>query len=134
MLSRSNRFKLMRAAVFFCVLLVLSSSSASAQMKLYVGNLSFQTSSEELRELFSAVGTVVSATVVKDKKTGRSRGFGFVVMETRAAGEAAIRQFNGKEFNGRTLTVNEALPRAEPTNSEGGRGGAGRRGRGGPLF
>ncbi|HYP53803.1 MAG TPA: RNA-binding protein [Pyrinomonadaceae bacterium] len=94
-------------------------------MKLYVGNLSFQTSSDELHELFSQAGTVESANVVEDRETGRSRGFGFVEMATKEDGEAAIQQFNGKEFNGRALTVNEARPR------EGGGGGGGRGGYGG---
>ena len=82
-------------------------------MKLYVGNLSFQTSSEDLQELFSQAGTVESASVVEDRDTGRSRGFGFVEMATREEGEAAIQQFNGKEFGGRNLNVNEARPRED---------------------
>ena len=93
-------------------------------IKLYVGNLSFQTSSEDLRELFSQAGTVESASVVEDRDTGRSRGFGFVEMATREEGEAAIQQFNGKEFSGRNLTVNEARPR-EDRGGGGGRGGFG---------
>ena len=80
-------------------------------MKLYVGNLSFQTSSEELQQLFSQAGTVDSASVIEDRETGRSRGFGFVEMASKEAGEAAIAQFNGKEVNGRNLNVNEAKPR-----------------------
>ncbi|HEV2862589.1 MAG TPA: RNA-binding protein [Pyrinomonadaceae bacterium] len=96
-------------------------------MKLYVGNLSFQTSSDELQQLFSQAGTVESASVVEDRETGRSRGFGFVEMASREEGEAAINQFNGKELNGRTLTVNEARPRED----RGGRGGGGGGGRGG---
>jgi hypothetical protein len=92
--------------------------------KLYVGNLSFQTSSEELQELFARAGTVESASVVEDRDTGRSRGFGFVEMSTEEEGEAAIQQFNGKEFNGRNLSVNEARPRED-------RAGPGGRGRGG---
>ncbi|HEY3027957.1 MAG TPA: RNA-binding protein [Pyrinomonadaceae bacterium] len=94
--------------------------------KLYVGNLSFQTSSEELQQLFAEAGTVESAAVVEDRDTGRSRGFGFVEMATKEEAEAAIEQFNGKELNGRNLTVNEARPRED----RGGRGGGGG-GRGG---
>src|ERR687886_862630 len=93
-------------------------------MKLYVGNLAFQTSSSELQEMFAQAGTVESASVVEDRDTGRSRGFGFVEMSSREEGEAAIAQFNGKEFGGRNLTVNEARPR-EDRGGGGGRGGYG---------
>jgi RNA recognition motif-containing protein len=96
-------------------------------IKLYVGNLSFQTSSDDLRDLFAQAGTVETANVVEDRDTGRSRGFGFVEMANKEEGEAAIAQFNGKEFNGRNLTVNEARPRED----RGGRGGGGGGGRGG---
>ena len=93
-------------------------------MKLYVGNLSFQTSSDDLQQLFAQAGTVQSASVVEDRETGRSRGFGFVEMSSKEEGQAAIAQFNGKEINGRNLTVNEAKPRED----RGGRGGGGGRG------
>ena len=101
-------------------------------MKLYVGNLSFQTSSGDLQTLFAQAGTVESASVVEDRDTGRSRGFGFVEMSSKEEGEAAIAQFNGKEVNGRNLNVNEAKPR-ENRGGGGGRGfgGGGGRGNGG---
>jgi RNA recognition motif-containing protein len=99
-------------------------------MKLYVGNLAFHTSSDELQQLFAQAGTVESASVVEDRDTGRSRGFGFVEMASKEEGEAAISQFNGKEFNGRNLTVNEARPR-EDRGNRGGGGGGGRGGYGG---
>ncbi|MEI8380528.1 MAG: RNA-binding protein, partial [Planctomycetota bacterium] len=86
---------------------------------LYVGNLSFNTTADDLRELFSQHGAVNSAQVVSDRETGRSRGFGFVEMAD--GGEAAISAVNGTEFQGRTLTVNESCPREE----RGGGGGGG---------
>ena len=97
-------------------------------MKLYVGNLAFQTSSEDLQQLFAQAGTVESASVVEDRDTGRSRGFGFVEIASKEEGQAAIAQFNGKEVNGRSLTVNEAKPRE---NRGGGGFGGGRSGGGG---
>ena len=100
-------------------------------MKLYVGNLAFQTSSDDLQQLFAQAGTVESASVVEDRETGRSRGFGFVEMATKEEGEAAIQQFNGKEFNGRNLNVNEARPREDRGNRGGGGGGRGGYGGGG---
>lgn len=94
--------------------------------KLYVGNLSFQTTSEDLRDHFAQAGNVESASVVEDRMTGRSRGFGFVEMSTPEEAAAAIEQLNGKEFAGRNLTVNEARPRTDrgPGNY-GNRGGGG---------
>src|SRR5687768_3062181 len=100
-------------------------------MKLYVGNLAFQTSSSDLQELFAQAGTVQSASVIEDRDTGRSRGFGFVEMASKEEGESAISQFNGKEFNGRNLTVNEARPREDRGNRGGGGGGRGGYGGGG---
>ena len=100
-------------------------------MKLYVGNLAFQTSSSDLQELFGQAGTVTSASIIEDRDTGRSRGFGFVEMASKEEGDAAIAQFNGKEFNGRNLTVNEARPREERGGSRGGGGGRGFGGGGG---
>ena len=92
--------------------------------RLYVGNLNFRTTSDELREIFSQAGEVENASVVEDRDTGRSRGFGFVEMATAEGAAAAIEQFNGKELGGRALTVNEARPRVE----RGGYGGGGGRG------
>lgn len=96
--------------------------------KLYVGNLSFRTSGDELRDMFSQAGTVESASVIEDRETGRSRGFGFVEMATAEEAAKAIEMFNGKEFGGRNLTVNEAKPK---TDRGGGGGGGGRGGYGG---
>jgi cold-inducible RNA-binding protein len=90
--------------------------------KLYVGNLAFQTTSQDLQELFGQAGTVQSASIVEDRETGRSRGFAFVEMSTNAEAAAAIDQFNGKELGGRALKVNEAKPR----ENRGGGGGGGR--------
>jgi len=95
--------------------------------KLYVGNLSFQTTSDELRDHFAQAGSVESASVVEDRMTGRSRGFGFVEMSDGA--DEAVTAMNGAQFGGRTLTVNEAKPR-EPRPGGGG-GGGGRGGYGG---
>lgn len=91
--------------------------------KLYVGNLSFRVTSDDLHSHFAQAGTVESAKIVEDRDTGRSRGFGFVEMATPEDASAAIEQFNGSEYEGRNLVVNEARPR-----EEGGRGGGGGRG------
>ena len=99
--------------------------------RLYVGNLNFRTTGDELREIFSQAGEVENATVVEDRDTGRSRGFGFVEMATAEGAAAAIEQFNGKEFGGRALTVNEARPRVERGGYGGGGGGRGGYGGGG---
>ncbi len=88
-------------------------------MKLYVGNLSFQTSSHELEDLFAGVGSVESATVVEDRETGRSRGFGFVEMANQEDGEKAIAELNGTNFGGRDIKVNEAKPREDRGNGGG---------------
>ena len=89
-------------------------------MKLYVGNLAYQTSSDDLQQLFAKAGTVETASVVEDRETGRSRGFGFVEMSSKEEGAAAIQQFNGQELGGRALNVNEAKPR-ENRNGGGGK-------------
>ena len=94
-------------------------------MKLYVGNLAFETSSDDLQQLFAQAGTVESSAVVEDRDTGRSRGFGFVEMSSREEGAAAIAQLNGREVNGRALNVNEAKPREN--RGGGGFGGGGNR-------
>jgi len=80
-------------------------------MNIYVGNLSYGMSEDELREAFGAYGDVSSVKILSDRETGRSRGFGFVEMPNQSEGEAAIAQLNGKELGGRTLRVNEARPR-----------------------
>ena len=96
--------------------------------KLYVGNLAFQTTSEELQALFAQAGTVESASVVEDRMTGRSRGFAFVEMATKEEAASAIEQLNGKEVGGRALKVNEAKPRENRGGGGGGRGFGGNRG------
>jgi cold-inducible RNA-binding protein len=92
-------------------------------MKLYVGNLSFQTSGDDLQQLFAQAGTVESVNLIEDRETGRSRGFAFVEMSSTEEGNAAIQQFNGHDLGGRTLTVNEAKPREERGGGRGGFGG-----------
>jgi RNA recognition motif-containing protein len=106
--------------------------------KVFVGGLSFTTSTERLRELFAQVDGVENVTVVTDRETGRSRGFGFVEMSTMEAAEAAVRKFNGQELDGRQLKVEIARPQAPggggprgPGGPRGGRGGGRPGGRGG---
>jgi cold-inducible RNA-binding protein len=99
--------------------------------KLYVGNLSFNTSNEDLQELFGQAGTVETVNIVEDRDTGRSRGFGFVEMSSKEEASTAIEQLNGKEIDGRSLTVNEARPREERSGGGGGNRGGGRGGYGG---
>lgn len=93
-------------------------------MKLYVGNLPFKTNTQDLEQLFGQVGTVESTNIIEDRETGRSRGFGFVEMSSKEEGERAIEEFNGKEWEGRELKVNEA----KPQENRGGGGGGGRGG------
>jgi len=99
-------------------------------MKLYVGNLSFNTGENDLQELFTQFGTVDSCRIITDRDTGRSRGFGFVEFSSDAEARAAIEQMNGKQIDGRALTVNEAKPQENRGGGGGGRGGFGG-GRGG---
>ena len=98
--------------------------------KLYVGNLSYNTTSSELEQLFGQHGTVQSAEVIQDRDTGRSKGFGFVQMGSDEEAQAAIAALNGQQQDGRALTVNEAKPR-EDRGGGGSRGGGGGGGRGG---
>lgn len=95
-------------------------------MNIYVGNLSHQTTEDELREAFEAFGQVESANLIKDRYSGESRGFGFVEMPSKEEAEKALEEMNGKDLMGRALNVSEARPRRE-----GGGGGGGGRGRGG---
>jgi RNA recognition motif-containing protein len=95
--------------------------------KLYVGNLPFTTTDQDLSDLFAQAGQVTSAKVIMDRDSGRSKGFGFVEMNSDAEAEKAISQFNGKDMNGRALTVNEARPMAprDSGGAGGNRGGGG---------
>ncbi len=96
---------------------------------IYVGNLSFEATEDELRGLFAEHGEVIKVNIITDRDTGRPRGFGFVEMADEGAGRTAIEQVNGREVGGRTLTVNEAKPRAARGGAGGGGGGGGRRDR-----
>ena len=92
-------------------------------IKIYVGNLSFNTTNQDLNDLFGEIGTVESANIIEDRETGRSRGFAFVEMSSTEEGNAAIQKFNGQDVGGRTLNVNEAKAREERGGSRGGFGG-----------
>jgi len=96
--------------------------------KLYVGNLSYNTTSSELEQMFGQHGTVQSAEVIQDRDTNRSKGFGFVQMGSDEEAQAAIAALNGQQQDGRALTVNEAKPREDRGGSRGGGGGGGGRG------
>jgi len=96
-------------------------------MNIYVGNLSRDLTESELREAFQAFGEVTSASMIKDKFTGESRGFGFVEMPNKAEGDAAIAALNGKDIKGRNITVNEARPRTDDRRGGGSGGGFSRR-------
>ena len=99
-------------------------------MKIYVGNMSYEVQEDDLRQAFSEFGQVDSVTIIIDKYSGRSKGFGFVEMSSKEAGQAAIEGLNGKDLKGRALNVNEARPQ-EKRESRGGSGGGGRGGFGG---
>jgi RNA recognition motif-containing protein len=99
--------------------------------KLYVGNLSYNITENDLQDLFAQHGPVTEVNLMQDRMSGRPRGFGFVTMATREGAEAAIQNLNGKEWEGRALTVNEARPREERAGGFGGGRGGGSRGRGG---
>jgi len=92
-------------------------------MNIYVGNMSYEITEEELRMAFEAFGQVESAAIIKDKYSGQSKGFGFVEMPSKAEAQSAIDGLNGTELKGRTLNVNEARPRTESRRDRGGRGG-----------
>lgn len=100
-------------------------------MNIFVGNLSFQTSQDELNTLFGRYGTVDRVSIVTDRDSGQSRGFGFVEMSDNAAAQKAISELNGAELNGRAMNVNEARPKPAGGGGYGNRGGGGGRGRGG---
>ena len=100
-------------------------------MRIYVGNFAYEMSEQELREAFEAHGQVQEVAIVRDRDTNRSRGFAFVEMPTSAEAQAAITALNGKEFDGRAITVNEARPRQERSFGGGSGGGYGGRGGGG---
>jgi len=107
-------------------------------MNIYVGNLSYEVTDEDLKEAFKAFGDVETVRVLKDNFTGRSKGFGFVEMSSNSEAQAAIDGLNDKDLKGRTIKVNEARPRTDKRGGRrggpGGRGGGGRQGRGGRRY
>jgi RNA recognition motif-containing protein len=103
-------------------------------VKLYVGNLAFNTTEQDLQDQFSQYGQVSSASLITDRETGRSRGFAFVELDSKEAAQTAIQGLNGKEVDGRALTVNEAKPREDRGGSRGGGGGRGGFGGGGSRY
>jgi RNA recognition motif-containing protein len=112
------------------LLLVVSWRKKDIDMNIYVGNISYQASEEDLRQAFEAYGDVDSSRIITDRETGRSKGFGFVEMANDDQAKAAIEALNGTEIAGRAVTVNEARPR-QPREDRRGGGGGGGRGRGG---
>jgi cold-inducible RNA-binding protein len=97
-------------------------------MNIYVGNLSYEVTEEDLRQAFESFGQVDSVSIIKDKYSGQSKGFGFVEMASAEGAQTAINDLNGKELKGRRLNVNEARPRTDSGRGKGGRGGGGGRG------
>ena len=101
----------------------MDASNSVQGNKLYVGGIPYRSTEDDMKKAFSEAGNVVSASIISDRMTGRSRGFGFVEMATKEEGQAAISALNGTEMDGRTLTVNEAKPQEARTGSGGGGGG-----------
>jgi cold-inducible RNA-binding protein len=99
-------------------------------MNIYAGNLSFDVSEDELRKTFEEFGEVTEVRLIMDKFSGKSKGFGFIEMPSKEEAEKAIAELNGKDFNGRAISVNEARPKVERSGGRGGRGGGGKRGGG----
>jgi RNA recognition motif-containing protein len=103
----------MKMALFFCLESLPEKLRNNLEVKIYVGNMSYETTEDNLRTLFAQAGTVVTVDVIKDRDTHRPKGFAFVTMSSQAEATNAIDMFNGKEVNGRPLTVNVARPREE---------------------
>jgi RNA recognition motif-containing protein len=114
----------------YVILKFLEFKYVEIRMNIYVGSLSYEVTEDDLKEAFEAFGQVESVSIIKDKYSGQSKGFGFVEMPAKAEAQSAINDLNGKELKGRTLNVNEARPRTETRGGGGGYGG-GRGGQGG---